>query len=109
LVILLAGGDKTTQAFDIRTALKLARDLEICNMGKSKLKKWDSAKRPETEEDMALYLEEAGDDAAFVAKALGTIARAKGMTPSYPVIQAWAGKAFTRCYLAKGTRALPRS
>ncbi|MNR48402.1 helix-turn-helix protein [compost metagenome] len=33
---------------------------------------------------MALYLEacieEAGDDAAFIAKALGTIARAKGMT-----------------------------
>ena len=25
-------------------------------------------------------LEEAGDDAAFIAKALGTIARAKGMT-----------------------------
>ena len=33
---------------------------------------------------MAAYLEacmeEAGDDAAFIAKALGTIARAKGMT-----------------------------
>jgi probable addiction module antidote protein len=33
---------------------------------------------------MALYLEaclqEAGDDAAFIAKALGTIARAKGMS-----------------------------
>lgn len=51
---------------------------------KIKLKKWDSAERLETEEDMALYLEacleEAGDDAAFVAKALGTIARAKGMS-----------------------------
>ncbi|MDD5301283.1 MAG: putative addiction module antidote protein [Gallionella sp.] len=36
------------------------------------------------EKDMVLYLEacleEAGDDAAFIAKALGTIARAKGMT-----------------------------
>lgn len=35
-------------------------------------------------EDMALHLkaglEEAGDDAAFIAKALGTIARAKGMS-----------------------------
>ena len=27
LVILLAGGDKSTQALDIQTALKLARDL----------------------------------------------------------------------------------
>jgi probable addiction module antidote protein len=51
---------------------------------KIKLKKWDSAEHLETDEDMALYLEarleEAGDDAAFVAKALGTIARAKGMS-----------------------------
>jgi probable addiction module antidote protein len=49
-----------------------------------KLRKWDSAEHLKTEEDMALYfeacLQEAGDDAAFVAKALGTIARAKGMS-----------------------------
>ena len=49
-----------------------------------KLRKWDSAEYLKTDEDMALYLEacieEAGDDAAFIAKALGTIARAKGMT-----------------------------
>jgi len=53
-------------------------------MVKIKLIKWDSAEHLETDEDMALYLEacleEAGDDAAFIAKALGTIARAKGMT-----------------------------
>lgn len=53
-------------------------------MSKLKLTKWDSAKRLQTEEDMAMYLdaclEEAGDDAAFVAAALGTIARARGMT-----------------------------
>lgn len=51
---------------------------------KTKLKKWDSAEHLKTNEDMALYLEvcleEAGDDAAFIAKALGTIARAKGMS-----------------------------
>ena len=53
-------------------------------MKKIKLSKWDSAKYLKTDEDMVLYLEacldEAGDDAAFIAKALGTIARAKGMT-----------------------------
>lgn len=48
------------------------------------LRRWDSAEHLKTPEDMALYLEsclqEAGDDAAFVAKALGNIARAKGMS-----------------------------
>ena len=47
-----------------------------------KLRKWDSAEYLKTEEDMALYLqaclEEAGDDAAFIASALGNIARARG-------------------------------
>lgn len=49
-----------------------------------KLRKWDTAEHLKTEEEMALYLEacleEAGDDATFIAKALGDIARAKGMT-----------------------------
>ena len=44
---------------------------------------YDVAEHLRTREDMAAYLEatieEAGDDAAFVAKALGDIARAKGM------------------------------
>lgn len=49
-----------------------------------KLRKWDSAEHLKTDEDMALFrescLQEAGDDAALIAKALGTIARAKGLT-----------------------------
>ncbi len=49
-----------------------------------KLRQWNSAEYLKSEEDMAMYLEaclqEAGDDAALIAKALGTIARAKGMT-----------------------------
>jgi probable addiction module antidote protein len=53
-------------------------------MNTSTLRNWDSAEHLKTEEDMLLYLEacfdEAGDDAAFIAKALGTIARARGMT-----------------------------
>ncbi|GHU12235.1 transcriptional regulator [Betaproteobacteria bacterium] len=53
-------------------------------MEQHKLRKWDSAEYLKTEEDMASYLEacmeEAPDDAAFIASALGNIARAKGMT-----------------------------
>jgi probable addiction module antidote protein len=53
-------------------------------MNKPALKKWESAEHLKTPEDMAMYLEacfeEAGDDAAFIAKALGNIARAKGMS-----------------------------
>ncbi|WP_420224536.1 addiction module antidote protein [Pigmentiphaga litoralis] len=53
-------------------------------MGALKLQKWDSAEYLKTEDDMVAYLQacmdEAGDDAAFIAKALGNIARAKGMS-----------------------------
>ena len=53
-------------------------------MSTLKLRKWDSAEHLKSEDDMAQYLEaclqEAGDDAAFIAKALGNIARAKGMS-----------------------------
>ena len=53
-------------------------------MNTLKLRKWDSAEHLKTEEDIALYfeacLQEAGDDAAFLAKALCNIARAKVMS-----------------------------
>ena len=46
--------------------------------------RYDSAEYLKTDEDMALYLdaclEEAGDDPAFIAHALGVIARARGMS-----------------------------
>jgi len=49
-----------------------------------KLRTWDAVEYLKTEEDMALYfdaaMQEAGDDAAFIAKVLGDIARAKGMS-----------------------------
>ena len=49
-----------------------------------KVSKWDSAEYLQTEEDIAQYfkacVDEAGDDAAFIAKALGNIAKACGMT-----------------------------
>lgn len=48
------------------------------------LKRWDSAEHLQTEEDIRLYLaacfDEAGDDPAFIAKALGNVARARSMT-----------------------------
>ena len=53
-------------------------------MGKVTLRNWDVVEHLKNEEDMAAYLEaaieEAGDDAAFIAKVLGDIARARGMS-----------------------------
>lgn len=53
-------------------------------MAKKKFTKYDTADYLKTEADMIAYfeacLEEAGDDPAFIAKALGTIARARGMS-----------------------------
>ena len=50
---------------------------------KTKTTRYDVAEHLRTRKEMAAYLEacleEAGSDAAFVAKALGDIARAKGM------------------------------
>jgi len=49
-----------------------------------KLKRWDIQDHLKTEEDIQLYLDacfdEAGDDAAFIAKVLGDIAKARSMT-----------------------------
>jgi len=52
-------------------------------MGKTVTTRYDVSEHLRNPEEMAAYLEasmeEAGDDAAFIAKALGNIARAKGM------------------------------
>jgi probable addiction module antidote protein len=47
-----------------------------------KLRPWDSAEHLKTEEEMVLYLEAClkEADAALIAHALGTIAKARGMT-----------------------------
>jgi len=51
---------------------------------KEKFERFDSADYLRTEADIAAYLraclEEAGDDPRFIVQALGTVARAKGMT-----------------------------
>ena len=78
-------------------------------MGKIKLRKWDSAEHLNSDEDIALYLdaclEEAGDAPAFIAKALGNIARARGMS-QLAVKPGWDVKAFTKRCPAREIRAL---
>jgi probable addiction module antidote protein len=53
-------------------------------MAKTKTSRYDVAEHLRTPEEMAAYLEacleESNGDAAFIAKAIGDIARAKGMT-----------------------------
>jgi probable addiction module antidote protein len=50
----------------------------------TKLTKFDPVEYLKTEEDMALYLDaclkEGGDDPAFIAAALGNVARARGIS-----------------------------
>ena len=50
---------------------------------KESFSRWDAADYLKSEEDMAAYLqaciEEASDDPAFIAAALGDVARARGM------------------------------
>lgn len=57
-------------------------------MGTLKLKEWDVADHLKTDESRVLYLEacleEAGDDAAFIAKAQEDLSRAKKKTQSSP-------------------------
>lgn len=53
-------------------------------MSKTKTTRYDVAEHLRTPEEMSAYLDaclqEAGDDEAFLARALGDVARAKGMT-----------------------------
>ena len=84
IVLLLAGGDKSTQTADIKTALRLASNLKEWYMAKTPTSRYDVAEHLRTPQEMAAYLEacieEANGDAAFIAKALGDIARAQGMS-----------------------------
>ena len=63
-------------------------------MAKTNTTPYDTADYLKTDEDRALYLEaclnEAGNDPAFIAKALGDIARARGMTADGASYQAGA-------------------
>ena len=74
-------------------------------MAKTTTTKYDVSEHLRTPEEMAAYLEacieEAKGDAAFIAKALGDIARAKGMSQVARGIPAFLAKVFTRHFLGK--------
>jgi probable addiction module antidote protein len=82
-------GDKRTQGDDIGRAIEIAKP-GADGMPKKQARKTqkftrrDPADHMKTEADIAAYLdaciEEAGDDATFIAIALGDIARARGMS-----------------------------
>ena len=87
LIVMLGGGDKSTQSDDIARAIALSRTLtEYLSMTRkikvADLPDFDMAEYLKTDEDVANYLtlvlEE--NDPAELTHALGTIARARGMT-----------------------------
>ena len=69
-------------------------------MAKTITTRYDVAEHLRTPEEMAAYLEacfeEAHGNAAFIAKAVGDIARAKGMSHRWLVIPAYPEKVSTR-------------
>ncbi len=83
IVALLAGGDKRTQSRDIETALRLACDLQVKTVTETVTSRHDVAEHLRIPEEMAAYLaasiKEVDGGTAFIAKAMGDIARAKGM------------------------------
>jgi len=82
VIVLLAGGDKRTQARDIEAALKLARFLQDQAMTETKTIPWNTEDHLETPEDIAAYLEAAFEDGdpELIVHALGAVARSRGMT-----------------------------
>ena len=79
----------------------------------TKFSRYDVADYLNSEEDMAAYLEacfeEAGDDATFIAAALGDIARAYGMVKSGRSKPVSPARAFTRRCRKTAIRASVRS
>jgi DNA-binding phage protein len=81
-------------------------------MAKTITTRYDVAEHLRTPEEMAAYLEacfeEAHGDAAFIAKALGDIARAKDMS-QVAVMRAYPAKVFAKHYLGSEARVSTQS
>ncbi|MFZ0930198.1 MAG: addiction module antidote protein [Syntrophobacteraceae bacterium] len=77
-------------------------------MAKTKTRPYDAAGYLETTEDMAAYLEAALEDGepAVVVQALGTIARARGMS-RIARDTVWGARASIRRFRPKATRSSP--
>jgi probable addiction module antidote protein len=75
--MLLCGGDKASQTADIKIAKRLAKERPT-----EMTRPFDAAEYLDTPEALAEYLSEAFEsaDSAFIAHAIGTAARARGMT-----------------------------
>ena len=94
LLLLLAGGSKATQNKDIKKALEINRLFEGAtsmtqtqsptNPDSVKLSRYDVSDHLRSQKEMAAYLDaslsEFPDDVSGIARAVGDIARAKGMT-----------------------------
>lgn len=79
IVLLLCGGDKSTQQRDINAPRTLPPNCEVRIM--AKISKFDAAEYLDSPATIAAYLTEAfeSNDPAFISLAIGTVARAKGM------------------------------
>ena len=81
--VVQAAANQVTAARNGRVATR-TESFGVTTMGKTVTTRYDVAEHLRTPQEMAAYLEacleEADGDAAFVAKALGDIARAKGMS-----------------------------
>ena len=84
VVVLLCGGDKSTQPKTLKRRRNWPRSGRIVHMNDDIFSRYDASDYLKSEADIAAYLdavmEEGGDDPAFVAMALGDVARARNMS-----------------------------
>ncbi len=82
LMLLLAGGDKSTQQTDIRQAPRHPQRLQGTTTMSTEFTDYDTSEYLENEQDIIAYLNAIAeyDDPALMQAALGNVAKARGMT-----------------------------